>query len=262
VWLYNTTLNYEIWTDGSSIEQKYGGWSLVIQFGPDHLTKSGSVMNATNNIAELTAIKEALKLDFFQTGDNITIYSDSLYAVNLLNKGYRAKANSELVLELRKLVENSSCNINFVHVKGHGKDTNNKFADGLAYSEAKALKESMNDPSDSTTLTLNEYQDLAHTTSLNTVVRDEQGIIYPTLGLISEVGEFCGKLKKLFRDKGGQISAEDLDALSFEMGDILWYTQEILTKLESKMGDVAQKNLIKLLSRKDRGVIKGSGDNR
>ncbi len=31
-------------------------------------------------------------------------------------------------------------------------------------------------------------------------------IVYPTLGLVNEAGEVAGKIKKIFRDKGGRIS--------------------------------------------------------
>jgi hypothetical protein len=30
-------------------------------------------------------------------------------------------------------------------------------------------------------------------------------IVYPTLGLANEAGEVAGKIKKIFRDKGGKI---------------------------------------------------------
>jgi hypothetical protein len=33
-------------------------------------------------------------------------------------------------------------------------------------------------------------------------------IVYPTLGLANEAGEVAGKIKKIFRDKGGKISEE------------------------------------------------------
>ena len=39
------------------------------------------------------------------------------------------------------------------------------------------------------------------------------GVIYPTLGLVNEAGEVAGKIKKVFRDKDGQISEETGEAL-------------------------------------------------
>ena len=41
-------------------------------------------------------------------------------------------------------------------------------------------------------------------------------VIYPTLGLANEAGEVAGKIKKVFRDKSGQISAETREALKAE----------------------------------------------
>jgi len=47
-------------------------------------------------------------------------------------------------------------------------------------------------------------------------------VIYPVLGLANEAGEVAGKIKKVFRDKGGEISAEMRSALQAELGDVLW----------------------------------------
>ena len=33
-------------------------------------------------------------------------------------------------------------------------------------------------------------------------------MIYPTLGLVNEAGEVAGKIKKVFRDKNGELSEE------------------------------------------------------
>ena len=43
----------------------------------------------------------------------------------------------------------------------------------------------------------------------------------PRLGLVNEAGEFAGKIKKIFRDKGGEFSPEDKEALKGELGDVL-----------------------------------------
>ncbi|MGJ3237491.1 MAG: nucleoside triphosphate pyrophosphohydrolase family protein [Anaerolineae bacterium] len=87
-------------------------------------------------------------------------------------------------------------------------------------------------------------------------------IVYPTLGLVNEAGEFAGKIKKIFRDKGGEFSDADKDALKSELGDVLWYLTQICTNLGFTLEEIAEDNLDKLFSRLERGVIKGDGDNR
>ncbi len=87
-------------------------------------------------------------------------------------------------------------------------------------------------------------------------------VIYPVLGLANEAGEVAGKIKKIFRDKGGEIGAETREALASELGDVLWYIAQVCTELDISLDDVAESNLAKLLDRQSRGKIKGDGDNR
>lgn len=87
-------------------------------------------------------------------------------------------------------------------------------------------------------------------------------IVYPTLGLVNEAGEFAGKIKKIFRDKDGQFSDADREALKGELGDVLWYLTQICTNLGFTLEEVAEANLDKLFSRLERGKIRGDGDNR
>ena len=85
---------------------------------------------------------------------------------------------------------------------------------------------------------------------------------YPALGLAGEVGEFCNKLKKVMRDKDGWVDEAFRDDAAKELGDILWYLAECASVLGLDLAQIAKKNLDKLASRKERGVITGSGDNR
>ena len=87
-------------------------------------------------------------------------------------------------------------------------------------------------------------------------------VIYPVLGLANEAGEVAGKIKKIFRDKGGEISAETRAALQSELGDVLWYLAQVCTELEISLDEVADSNLAKLLDRQARGKIRGDGDTR
>jgi NTP pyrophosphatase (non-canonical NTP hydrolase) len=94
------------------------------------------------------------------------------------------------------------------------------------------------------------------------LVHTDHPIVYPTLGLVNEAGELAGKVKKIFRDKGGVISDADRDALKGELGDVLWYLAQICTELNLGLDEVAGSNIEKLFSRLERGAIQGEGDNR
>lgn len=94
------------------------------------------------------------------------------------------------------------------------------------------------------------------------LVHTDHAIVYPTLGLVNEAGELAGKVKKIFRDKGGVISEEDRQALKYELGDVLWYMAQIATELDLDLQDVADANIGKLFSRLERGKIQGEGDYR
>ncbi|NQV12120.1 nucleoside triphosphate pyrophosphohydrolase family protein [Candidatus Uhrbacteria bacterium] len=87
-------------------------------------------------------------------------------------------------------------------------------------------------------------------------------IIYPTLGLVGETGEVADKIKKMIRDDGGMLTAERRELLKKELGDVMWYLAQLCTELGFDMDEIANQNLEKLFSRKERGVLKGDGDTR
>ena len=87
-------------------------------------------------------------------------------------------------------------------------------------------------------------------------------LIYPTLGLVGEAGEIAEKIKKMIRDDGGMLTAERRDLLKKELGDVMWYLAQLCTELGFDMDEVANHNLEKLFSRKDRGKLTGDGDTR
>lgn len=110
-------------------------------------------------------------------------------------------------------------------------------------------------------LKINDYQKKAHETA------DYKGMnngdySYPVMGLAEEAGEVSGKFAKAVRDDNGLISEERREAIKKELGDVCWFVAEISTLLGFKLEDVMQANLDKLASRKKRGVIHGSGDER
>lgn len=107
---------------------------------------------------------------------------------------------------------------------------------------------------------LNEYQRRSRTTW--SLIRTDHPLAYPTLGLANEAGEVAGKVKKIFRDHDGVVSAEMREALKYELGDVLWYLAQICTELDLTLEEVAEANLDKLRSRQARNQIRGDGDQR
>ncbi|WKW85904.1 MazG-like nucleotide pyrophosphohydrolase [Gordonia Phage PhinkBoden] len=79
---------------------------------------------------------------------------------------------------------------------------------------------------------------------------------------LGEAGEIQGKLKKILRDDSGEITAEKRNELAKELGDLQWYVARLSDELGLALGAIARGNLDKLASRKDRGVLQGSGDSR
>ena len=106
----------------------------------------------------------------------------------------------------------------------------------------------------------NDYQRESRKTALYPDVG--RNSIYPTLGLVGEAGEVADKVKKILRDKNGQFDDESKEAIKLELGDVLWYISQLSSELGYELEDVACTNLQKLKSRKNRGKIKGEGDNR
>lgn len=115
-------------------------------------------------------------------------------------------------------------------------------------------------------MTLNEYQKKALVTELmkrpDTVNANDPAFVAKILGLVGEAGEVAEKVKKLVRDKEGNVSSEDKEEIKKELGDVLWYTAVLADYLKIDLEDVAQTNVEKLMSRKQRGTSRGSGDNR
>lgn len=113
-------------------------------------------------------------------------------------------------------------------------------------------------------MNIQEYSDKAITTLLgeHEITDMDATLLSQVFGLVGESGEVAEKFKKLIRDKRGVISDEDKQEILKELGDILWYINSVSHILGSSLEEVAQKNLDKVLSRKERGVTKGSGDNR
>ena len=112
---------------------------------------------------------------------------------------------------------------------------------------------------------LNEYQDKAKETAEyheNTESKLED-MSYTVLGLVNEAGETAGVLKKFLRGDYTEDNESDwYKDLAKELGDTLWYLAVVADEFSFTLDEIAQMNLDKLADRKERGVIKGSGDDR
>ncbi len=111
---------------------------------------------------------------------------------------------------------------------------------------------------------IDEYSAQALTTLAgNHAITDmDAALLSQVFGLVGESGEIAEKFKKLIRDKEGRLSESDRGEILKELGDVLWYVNSIAHLLGSDLESVAEANLSKLSSRKERGVLGGSGDNR
>lgn len=119
-------------------------------------------------------------------------------------------------------------------------------------------------------LTLNEYQVTSKATAVYPRVRiiidDGEPIeapwVYPLLGLVGEAGEIAEKFKKIIRDNRGSVSEEHKQSILKELGDPLWYLARLGEATGWTMDQIGRLNLDKLFSRKQRGTLQGSGDDR
>jgi NTP pyrophosphatase (non-canonical NTP hydrolase) len=109
---------------------------------------------------------------------------------------------------------------------------------------------------------LNEYQEQAAQTAHWDDSYPVSFLAYATMGLAGETGEAVDKIKKIFRNDNGIVSAEKKEEIKKELGDVLWYLSQIARELDIAFADVAKANIAKLADRAARGVIKSEGDNR
>jgi NTP pyrophosphatase (non-canonical NTP hydrolase) len=109
-------------------------------------------------------------------------------------------------------------------------------------------------------MNLGDYQKKSKETAIYPVIG--HGVVYPTLGLAGESAEIANKVKKIFRDDDGKISDDKKSAISKELGDVLWYVAQVANELDLDLDVIAENNLDRLESRKNRGKLSGDGDNR
>lgn len=107
---------------------------------------------------------------------------------------------------------------------------------------------------------LNDYQQKALRTANPRDAKNE--LFHLLLGLCGEAGEIAEKTKKIIRDHDSDFEALDKDDFTKELGDVLWHVAVLADYFSIPLETVGAKNIEKLASRKSRGVIGGSGDNR
>lgn len=130
--------------------QDLGGWGAILIYNEHQKEIFGNNSNTTNNIMEMTAVVEALKL--LKEKCDITIHSDSAYVVNAFEKGWinnwqknnwktadkKPVKNMELWQEMIELLNKHD--YKFVKVKGHSDNELNNRCDYLATSAIKQIE--------------------------------------------------------------------------------------------------------------------------
>ena len=139
-----------IYTDGAcSGNPGPGGWGAILMINENKKEISGGNKNTTNNVMELTAVIEALKL--LKRPCNVNLYSDSAYVVNAFlqnwilgwiknswkNSSKEEVKNKELWQELFSLTKIHD--VTFHKVKGHADNEYNNRCDELARNAIKNL---------------------------------------------------------------------------------------------------------------------------
>jgi ribonuclease HI len=113
------------------------GLGVVVIDGARRVEISEYLGVGTNNIAELTAVLRALAE--VERDRPLTIYTDSQYTIGVVQKGWKAKANTALVAELREALAVRE-GAQLAYVPGHAGVILNERADALAREAVAARK--------------------------------------------------------------------------------------------------------------------------
>jgi ribonuclease HI len=119
------------YTDGACSGNPGPAGSGVVLVAPGGKMHEGLeyLGQATNNVAELTAILRAVEW-IPADAKAIVVHTDSQYAIGVLQKGWKAKANGELVALAKRVVAERRAKL--VYVPGHQGVALNERADELA----------------------------------------------------------------------------------------------------------------------------------
>ncbi len=139
-----------IYTDGAcSGNPGPGGWGAILMYKENKKEISGGKKETTNNVMELTAVIEGLKLLKYPC--QVELYSDSAYVVNAFEQGWiynwvknnwktsgkDSVKNQELWKELYELTKIHQ--VTFHKVKGHSDNEYNNRCDELAREAIKKI---------------------------------------------------------------------------------------------------------------------------
>jgi len=128
-----------IYTDGaSSGNPGPSGIGILLLYGSHEKEISKHIGVATNNIAELEAIRVAL-LELKKTDLPVKIFTDSSYAFGVITLGWKANKNTELIKTIKKIISKFR-NLKFYKVKAHAGINGNERADYLATSAVTKTK--------------------------------------------------------------------------------------------------------------------------
>jgi ribonuclease HI len=124
-----------VWTDGAcSGNPGPMGIGVVVLTGGQRKELGEFLGRGTNNIAELTAVRRGIELaeSVVPVRERpLRVYTDSSYTIGLLSQGWRAKANQELVADLRQFLR-AYPHLQMVKVEGHAGVPENERCDLLA----------------------------------------------------------------------------------------------------------------------------------
>jgi NTP pyrophosphatase (non-canonical NTP hydrolase) len=93
---------------------------------------------------------------------------------------------------------------------------------------------------------LNEFQREANRTDQRPG-KGEGALLFPVIGLASEIGSLVRHVKKRLRD--GDAHELFSDEVAEELGDVMWYVANLATKLELDLDEIATRNLRKVTGR-------------
>lgn len=131
----------QIYTDGACYKNPGpAGAGVLLRYNGHEKRISKFLGNATNNIAELTAIKLALEA-VTDRSKPVMIYSDSQYSIGVVsNPDWNPKKNKELIKEIKDLIVSFEC-VDFEWVKAHSGIEGNEIVDELAVRAYKTKKD-------------------------------------------------------------------------------------------------------------------------